>query len=40
MHSLQVATDLLHSDKHKVAISQLCNEQRVCNFTMLYLTQK
>ena len=34
-NSFQVTTDLLNSDDLKVAITQLCHELQVCNFTML-----
>ena len=33
-------SDLLNSEKMKVAIDKLCNELQVCNFTMLQLTEK
>ena len=31
----QVTTDLLNSENLRIAITQLCNELHVCNFTML-----
>ena len=31
--------DLLNSENLKVAISQLCHDIQVCNFTMLLLTE-
>ena len=31
----QVATDSLNSENLKVAITQLCHELQICNFTML-----
>ena len=34
-NSFQVTTDLLNSDDLKVAITQLCHELQVWNFTML-----
>ena len=34
-NSFQVINDLLNSDNLKVAITQLCHELQVCNFTML-----
>ena len=34
-NSFQVTSDLLNSDSLKVAITQLCNEPQVWNFTML-----
>ena len=34
-NSLRVTTDLLNSEKLKIAIAQLCNELQVCNSTML-----
>ena len=34
-NSFQVTPDLLSSDNLKVAITQLCNELQVWNFTML-----
>ena len=39
-NSFQVRIDLLNSENLKVAFAHLCNELQVCNFTMLYLTQK
>ena len=39
-NSFQVTTDLLNRENLKVAITQLCNELQVCNFTMLQITQK
>ena len=38
--SFQVKNDLLNSDNLRVAITQLCNELQVCNFTMLQPTPK
>ena len=34
-NSFQITTDLLNSDDLKVAITQLCHELQVWNFTML-----
>ena len=34
-NSFQVISDLLNSDNLKVAITQLCHELQVWNFTML-----
>ena len=34
-NSFQVTTELLNSKNVKVAITPLCNELQVCNFTML-----
>ena len=34
-NSFQVTSDLHNSDNLKVAITQLCHELQVCNFTML-----
>ena len=34
-NSFHVISDLLNSDNLKVAITQLCHELQVCNFTML-----
>ena len=34
-NSFQVTSDLLNSDNLKVAITQLCHELQVWNFTML-----
>ena len=31
----QVTTDLLNSEKLKVAITQLCHDIQVCNFTVI-----
>ena len=39
-NTFQVISDLLNSDYLKEAITQLCHELQVWNFTMLYLTQK
>ena len=39
-NSFQVTTDLRNSENLKVAFAQLCHDPQVCNFTMLYLTQK
>ena len=38
--SFQVTSNLLNSEHMNVAITQLCYELQVCNFTMLYLTKK
>ena len=35
MQTFQVISDLLNSDNLKVAITQLCHEVQVWNFTML-----
>ena len=40
MQPFQVTTDLLNSDNLKVAITQLWNDLKFCNFTMLKLMQK
>ena len=37
---LQVKTDLLNSENLRIAITQLCHELQVYNFTMLLLIQK
>ena len=37
-NTFQVTSDLLNSDNLKIAISQLCNKLKVCNFTVLELT--
>ena len=34
-NSFQVTTDLLNSENLKVAITELCHDIQVCNFTML-----
>ena len=34
-NSFPITTDLLNSENLKVAITQLCNEPQVWNFTML-----
>ena len=34
-NSFQVTSNLLNSENLKVAITRLCNELQVCNFTML-----
>ena len=39
-NGFQGTNDLLNRENLKVAIAQLCHELRVCNFTMLWLTQK
>ena len=36
----KVRSDLINGENIKVAIAQLCNELQLCNFTMLWLTQK
>ena len=34
-NSVQVTTDLLNSENLRIAITQLCHELHICNFTML-----
>ena len=34
-NSFQVTTDLPNSENLRIAITQLCHELHVCNFTML-----
>ena len=38
--SFRVTTDLLNRENFKVGFTQLCNELKGCNFTVVYLTQK